>query len=107
MPPAQPAKKIKPPSVSAAAQLIKKYLDNTNRPWSVTNIVDSLAPKTGLNATGAKNALKELCDSAQIDFKIYGKQTVRVLWPASLLRLRPSAPRLTTRTRLATRASST
>ena len=54
-----------------------------------------------------KNALKELCESAQIDFKIYGKQTVRVLWPASLLRLRPSAPRLTTRTRLATRASST
>jgi seryl-tRNA synthetase len=37
--------------------------------------VDSLAPTTGLNASGAKKALQELCDSEQIDFKAYGKQT--------------------------------
>jgi predicted GNAT family acetyltransferase len=42
---------------------------------SVTNIVDSLAPTTGLNASGAKKALQELGDSEQIDFKAYGKQT--------------------------------
>ena len=73
MPP--PAKKQKTPSGSAAAQMIKQYLDSTNRPWSVTNIVDSLAPTTGLNANGAKKALAELCENEQIDFKAYGKQT--------------------------------
>ena len=41
----------------------------------MTNIVDSLAPTTGLNASAAKKALQELGDSQQIDFKAYGKQT--------------------------------
>jgi hypothetical protein len=29
-----PAKKRKAPAGSAAAQIIKQYLDKTNRPWS-------------------------------------------------------------------------
>ena len=70
---AKTPKKAKP-SQSAASQAIKQYLDKTNRPWSVTNIVDSLAPLTGLNATGAKAALQELGDTEQIDLKVYGKQ---------------------------------
>jgi len=43
MPPKEKKPKLE---LGAASQAIKQYLDKTNRPWSVTNIVDSLAPVT-------------------------------------------------------------